>query len=315
MILKDILLSVKNKDKRKTGKFMTLIENYNVEAMNELKKFYLEDTKAFTIGITGPPGAGKSTIISQLIEYYRSKDLTVGVIAVDPTSLFSGGAFLGDRVRMDKFYLDEHVFIRSMASKGKLGGIAPATSKFIKILEVFGCDIIIIETTGTGQSEIEINQLVDSVLVVAIPGTGDAIQSLKAGIMEIADIFVLNKADLEGKDKLKLFLERMIELERKSEDQWNPVIVETISNKGNLEENGIQILSEKLEDHQRYLENIDQEDYLWNKMENELLSLLREKMNLQIQQKIDSKSFKDAVSSVVQKKKDPITVIDELFDL
>ena len=182
------------------AKLISLLENtsQNENIIRQISPF---TGKAYVIGITGAPGVGKSTLTDKLVKFIRHQDKKVGIIAVDPTSPFSGGAILGDRIRLQQLAEDDGVFIRSMASRGHLGGISSATSDAIKVLDAFGCDYIFVETVGVGQSEVEVVKNVDSTLLVLIPGMGDEIQAIKAGIMEIADIFVINKSDKEGVDR------------------------------------------------------------------------------------------------------------------
>lgn len=314
-MLQDILKQVKDKNKRQTAKFMTLIEKNDPDAINHLKNFYLEKTSSQVIGVTGLPGSGKSTIINKLLKFYRTtKNLTVGIIAIDPTSSFTGGAFLGDRVRLKDFFLDKDVFIRSMASKGKLGGVAPATSMFTKILQVYGCDIIIIETTGTGQTEIDINLLVDTVVVVNIPGTGDLIQTLKAGILEIADIFVINKADHEGKDKIRLLLEQLIQIDNKNDLEWVPIIVETIATMKNVEEGGIINLATEIENHYKKIYKLNNSVLLkQSKIKNELISIFKERMFSKFNSLINSGEIDQLVTKIIENEIDPISAVELLL--
>ncbi|HDD70071.1 MAG TPA: methylmalonyl Co-A mutase-associated GTPase MeaB, partial [Candidatus Bathyarchaeota archaeon] len=193
----EIVQGVLAGNKRSIAKAITLIENNAPEAKKLLAHVYSHTGKAHIIGITGPGGSGKSTLIEKIVREYRRNGKKVGVIAVDPTSPFTGGAFLGDRIRMQELSTDEDVFIRSMATRNYLGGIARATKDAVKVLDASGKDVIIVETVGAGQSEVEIIKIADSVVVIHAPGLGDEIQAIKAGLMEIADIFVVNKADRE----------------------------------------------------------------------------------------------------------------------
>lgn len=310
----DYLKEIKQQNKRLTAKFMTLIENNNQDSLNQLKDFYLLDYSKHSqiLGITGFPGAGKSSLINLLIKYYRQKDLSVGVIAIDPTSPFSGGAILGDRLRMDEFSLDNKVFIRSMASRGRLGGIAPATSAFIKILEVYGCDIIIVETVGTGQSETDIIGMADTVLLVTIPGTGDQIQALKAGVFEIADIYIVNKADLAGKDKQIMFIKQMLELDtERKRSNWTPPITETKAIEPNLEKNGIQELCQKISEHWDFIQSSGViEDKRKNKTKTELLAILQFSMSQQLVHLNNGQLLNEAIEQINANKLDPYSFIN-----
>src|SRR5205807_2680873 len=199
--------------------------------------------------VTGPPGAGKSTLVNQLIKHYRAQGKTVGVIAVDPTSAVSGGALLGDRIRMLEFYQDEGVFVRSMASRGQLGGLAAATADVVRVMDALGRDIIIVETVGVGQDEVSIAGLADTTLLVEVPGMGDDVQALKAGVLEIADVLVINKADREGADRLANQLKTAMRLAPLPKEAWTPTIVKTVA----VEGKGIEELAAAIERHRAYL--------------------------------------------------------------
>lgn len=214
---------------RATAKLIRKIDDRSDDYIDELKAIYPETGKAFIIGITGNPGAGKSTLVNQLIKHFRSEDKKVGVVAIDPTSPFSGGAILGDRIRMQKFFTDEKVFIRSVATRGNLGGLSRSTYDIIKVLDAMGNDVIIVETVGVGQDEVDICKVADISVVVLIPGMGDHIQAIKAGILEIADLFVVNKCDLPGVDKTIADIEYMLSMDKK---EFKPQIIKVSAEKG-----------------------------------------------------------------------------------
>ncbi|CAN5579872.1 methylmalonyl Co-A mutase-associated GTPase MeaB [soil metagenome] len=206
------------------------------------------------VGITCPPGGGKSTSTNALVKALRATDQRVGVLAVDPSSPFSGGALLGDRVRMQDHALDRDVYIRSMASRGHLGGLAWTTPQALRVLDAAGCDVVLIETVGVGQSEVEIAGLADTTLVLTAPGMGDGIQAAKAGILEIGDVFVVNKADRDGADQVRRDLRNMIALADRSEESWKPPIVQTVAQTGQ----GVDEVVEKIEEHRAWLESSGQ---------------------------------------------------------
>jgi LAO/AO transport system kinase len=218
-------------DPRALARAATAIENRRAEATALLQELFPSTGHAELIGITGAPGAGKSSIVDQLAHQLRAERRTVGVIAVDPTSPFSGGAILGDRIRMQNHYADPGVFIRSMASRGALGGLAAATTDIALLLDAAGRDTILIETVGVGQDEVEVARLADATVVVLVPGMGDDVQALKAGVMEIADIFVINKADRSGADTLERELRGMLSLAN-HDAPWQPPIVRTVAPEG-----------------------------------------------------------------------------------
>ena len=214
-------------DARAIARAISLIENEAPAGVDLIGKIFPQTGRAYLVGVTGPPGAGKSTLVDRLIAEIRRAGLTVGVIAVDPTSPFTGGAVLGDRVRMSAHFNDPGVFIRSMATRGHLGGLARATSDVALVLDAAGKDVVIIETVGVGQDEVDVVRSADISIVVLVPGTGDEVQALKAGIMEIADIFVVNKADREGADRLVQSIAANLALQAFGAGEWRPPILKT----------------------------------------------------------------------------------------
>jgi LAO/AO transport system kinase len=219
-------------DSRAVARAMSLIEDESPAGADLIRRLFARTGHAYLVGVTGPPGAGKSTLVDRLTTELRGAGQTVGVVAVDPTSPFSGGAILGDRVRMQAHAQDPGVFIRSMATRGHLGGLARATSEVALVLDASGKDIVLIETVGVGQDEIEIVRTADVSIVTIVPGTGDEVQALKAGIMEIADIFVVNKADREGADRTVASIEALLSLQTFGPGEWRPPILKTEATTG-----------------------------------------------------------------------------------
>ena len=247
----DLVARARDGEARAVARLISLVEDESPLLREVMAGLAPYTGNAQIVGITGPPGVGKSTSTNALVKSLRAAGKRVGVLAVDPSSPFSGGALLGDRVRMQDHALDKEVYIRSMASRGHLGGLAWTTPQALRVLDAAGCDIVLIETVGVGQSEVEIAGLADTTLVLTAPGMGDGIQAAKAGILEIGDVFVVNKADRDGADQVRRDLRNMIALAERDDEAWKPPIVQTVAQTGK----GVDEVVEKIDGHRAFLES------------------------------------------------------------
>ncbi|MDW7650418.1 MAG: methylmalonyl Co-A mutase-associated GTPase MeaB [Bacillota bacterium] len=305
-----IIEGVLNGDRRMVARAISLIENEDPDKNKILSGLYPHTGKAFVVGITGAPGAGKSSLVDRLLETVRKQGLTVGVIAVDPTSPFSGGAILGDRIRMQEHALDKDIFIRSMGTRGSLGGLSRATKDAVQVLDAFGKDVVIIETVGVGQSEVDIIKYADTTMVVLTPAGGDSVQTIKAGIMEIADIFVVNKADLPGADRTCSEINMMLDLGSSSRT-WRPPIVRTIT----LDGSGISDMFGAINKHRDFLQESGHlEKVRKERIRRDVLDLIEYKIKKAVWDQVSgSEEFDDLVSQIMTREMDPYTAAVQIL--
>jgi LAO/AO transport system kinase len=321
--MSDLVSELLAGDHRALARVITNIENREAGYRDIVSQLHPHTGNARVIGVTGSPGSGKSTLVDRLASAYRDRGLTVGVIAIDPSSPFTGGAVLGDRIRMASNVGDMDVFVRSMSARGSLGGLSTATTDAVRALDAFGKDRIIIETVGAGQNEIDIVKTADTVAVLVPPGSGDDVQMLKAGILEIGDLFVVNKADLSGADRTVRELREMLEYGRDapemvagesstSESGWHPPVIKTVATEGT----SIEDVLDALDSHSEYLLRSGRDEELRRRRyREEIQTLLREDINGLLAEEIDSRGGLDQfVDRVCAGETDPYTVADELLE-
>jgi LAO/AO transport system kinase len=296
-------------DARALARAISTVENRAAGWSELLKALFPHTGKARIIGLTGPPGAGKSTLVDQLAKHYRKEDLTVGIIAVDPTSPYTGGAILGDRIRMQDHFGDPGIYIRSMATRGSLGGLARATADAATVLDASGRDLVMIETVGVGQDEVDIVRLADVTIVILVPGMGDDVQTIKAGIMEIADIFVINKSDREGAERVEREIRALQSLATRH-DRWTPPIVKTVASEGV----GTGELAKAISDYEAFLkkENLEFTKNVENWQER-LIEMLRDAMLEKARASIDDGTLQRYAAEIAEHKRDPYTLVEEIL--
>jgi LAO/AO transport system kinase len=297
-------------EQRALARLISCVEQDTPEVPEIMKRIHPSLGKAYCVGITGAPGAGKSTIVDKLTAHARAQGHTVGIIAVDPTSPFSGGAVLGDRIRMQQHYLDAGVFIRSMATRGSHGGLSQAAQGVLKLLDAFGKDLIIVETVGVGQTELDVVETADTTVVVLVPEGGDAVQTMKAGLMEIADIFVVNKADREGAERMRLDLQMLVQMHGHDEPWQVPVVV----TQAHLN-SGISVLAEAIAAHRRMLEETGRlQRRRGERRREELLQLLQRRLLALLNARLEQdEGLLALVEQVQQATLDPYTAVQQIL--
>jgi len=300
-----------NGEPRAVARAISKVEDGSNDAAALMKEIFPRTGKALIVGITGSPGAGKSSLVDKLALYYRGKNERVGIVCVDPSSPFSGGAILGDRIRMQTLGLDKGVFIRSMATRGNLGGLSRATVDAVAILDAAGFDKIIVETVGVGQDEVEIVKTADVSVVVLVPGMGDDIQAIKAGIMEIGDVFVINKADREGVLRTEKELEALLTLAMRP-DYWNPPIVKTVA----IENRGLEDLATAIQSYKDFQKETPESNTRRQSIARwRIMELLRETLLTRVLREDGTREKIEALAiEVANKERDPYSAVDEILD-
>jgi LAO/AO transport system kinase len=305
----DLLAGARAGQRSGTARLLSIVENDEPEAVEVIRATYAETGRALKVGFTGPPGAGKSTLVSTLTAAYRQTVPRVAVVAVDPSSPFGGGAILGDRIRMRDRYLDPGVFIRSMSNRGQSGGLARATRRVVNVLDAIGFDVILVETVGVGQHDIDVARVVDTVCLLTIPGAGDDIQAIKAGILEIADVLVVNKADRPGAEEAAKDLVQSLKLGTPRTD-WRVPVIRTSSTTGV----GIDDLIGAVQQHRDWAtESGEGARRNADAMKSEIEALLRDRVLRDLANRVDQQSLDTIVSRVVDKRLDPYSAVDELL--
>jgi len=297
-------------DTRAAARLMTMIENGASDARAALKALYAHTGSAYIVGVTGPPGSGKSTLTDRLIEELRKRGKTVGIVAIDPTSPFTGGAILGDRIRMQRHSLDADVFIRSMATRGHLGGLARATNDVVDVMDAAGKEVILIETVGVGQDEVEVVGTAHTCVVVSVPGLGDEVQVIKAGVLEIADLFVVNKADREGANRTATELEMMLHMAPDT-GGWLPKVYKTVATKGE----GVPEVLDAIFLHKSFLDERGlRKKKARERSERAFMALLEETLTARTLQRIQRNgSIREMLDRIADRQLDPYTAVDEII--
>jgi LAO/AO transport system kinase len=303
-----LIEQLRSGDARSLARAISVVENRSPGWSDLLKALFPQTGHARILGLTGAPGAGKSTLVDQLAKHYRKQSCTVGIIAVDPTSPYTGGAILGDRIRMQDHFSDPGIYIRSMATRGSLGGLARTTADVATVMDASGRDLIMIETVGVGQDEVDIVRLADVTVVILVPGMGDDVQSIKAGIMEIADIFVINKSDREGAERVEREIRALQSLAIRS-DHWTPPIVKTVASDGT----GIGELVAAIGEYEAYLRKEDL--VLQHSIENwqeRLIEMLRDSLLERARDQMQDGRLAAYAADVAGHKRDPYTLVEEI---
>ena len=304
----DLLARARGGDKRSIARLVSVVENDEPGAAEAMRALYPQTGRAQIVGITGPPGGGKSTLVNRLAGTYRERASRVAIVAVDPSSPFTGGAILGDRIRMRERFLDEGIFIRSMASRGHAGGLARATERVVNVLDALGIDVILVETVGVGQEEVDVIRVVDTVCLVTVPGLGDDIQAIKAGVLEIADVLVVNKADRPGADETARDLAQMLSLAK--DRPWKTPIVRTSAQSGD----GLPQLVDAIDKHRAW--SRESGEYVERRRaaaRSEVEALLQEALLRELAGRVGESRLAAAVARVAERSLDPYAAVEELL--
>jgi LAO/AO transport system kinase len=307
-LARPLISEVRSGDPRALARAISTVENHAPGWIELLKELFPHTGKALTMGITGSPGAGKSTLVDHLAKEFRKENRSIGIIAVDPTSPFTGGAILGDRIRMQSHFADPGIYIRSMATRGSLGGLARATADVSLVLDAAGRDVVIIETVGVGQDEVDIVRVADITVVILVPGMGDDVQSIKAGIMEIADIFVINKSDYDGAERVEKEIRALQSLATR-DDKWTPPIIKTISTEGQ----GITELLGAVREYESFMRGQNllagRRKHNW---ELRLIEMLRDSLLEKARAAMSDGDLARFAAEIAEHKRDPYSVIEEI---